>query len=104
MRWAGLNAVHEVPSAWDWKFGKGENLWILVKLKDDTEFAGFCGENSFISSDPSERDIFIERVYELDDNNVWHEQAGKGVLIAQGEIRTIEIWSPDIEECPHERK
>jgi len=49
-----LNPVHHIPTAWDWKFGGPQPHWILVKLKDGTQFAGFCGGESFMSSDPKE--------------------------------------------------
>lgn len=48
-----------------------EPHWILVTFKDSTRVAGYCGRESFISSDPSERDIYIERVYDVDDNGTW---------------------------------
>ena len=88
----GLNLVHAIPTAWDWKFGNMDEQWVLVTLKDDTRFVGFCGQGSFISSDPTERDIYIEQVYDIDDENNWSWPGRKGVLIAPGEIRTIEFW------------
>ncbi len=87
----GLNPVHVMPTAWDWKFGGMKEAWVLAVLKDGTKFGGFCGAKSFMSSDPKERDLYIEQVYEIDENNVWHAREN-GVLIAAGEIRTIEFW------------
>lgn len=91
LKWIGLNPVHVMPTAWDWKFGTMTEAWVLATLKDGTRFAGFCGTGSFISSDPSERDIYIERVYEVDEQQHWHPREN-GVLIAAGEVRTIEFW------------
>ena len=54
-----------MPTAWDWKFGDTSAQWVLVTLNDDTKFAGYLGLRSFISSDPGERDIYIERIYDL---------------------------------------
>ncbi len=51
----GLNPVHVMPTAWDWKFTGMTEQWVLVTLKDGTRFAGFCGKESFMSSDPAER-------------------------------------------------
>ncbi len=45
LRWCGLNPVHVMPTAWDWKFGGMRVQWVLVTLKDGTRFAGFCGQN-----------------------------------------------------------
>lgn len=87
----GVAPLHAMPTAWDWKFGQREEAWVLVTLKSDTKFAGFCGARSFISSEPGERDLYIQEVYELDDANVWHAK-GSGLYIAPGEIRSIEFW------------
>ncbi len=87
----GINTVHPVDSAWDWRFGGCSECWVLASLKDDTKWAGRLGPGSFASTDPSERDLYIEQVYEIGDNNQWIERSS-GVWIAHGEIRTIEFW------------
>lgn len=99
----GLNPVHVVPTAWDYKFGSmrgGE--WVLVSLKDGTEFAGFCGPCSFASSDSKERDLFVECLFELGEYNKWLPTT-KSLYIASGEIRTIEFW-PQTQESDDERQ
>ena len=58
----GLNLVHAIPTAWEWKFSSMPPQWVLVTLKDGTRFAGYCGPESFISSDPTERDMYIEQI------------------------------------------
>ena len=97
LQWCRLNPVHVVPTAWDWKFGGMPPQWVLVTLKDGTRFAGFCGSDSFMSSDPTERDIYIERIYDVDDENNWNPRGENSVLISPGEIQTIEFW-PDVEQ------
>lgn len=88
----GLNLVHPITTAWDWKFGNMTEQWVLVTLKDDTRFVGFCGQSSFISSDPTNRDIYIEQIYDIDNTGSWSSPGPKGVLIAPGEVKTIEFW------------
>ena len=88
----GLNLVHATPTAWDWKFRAMPTQWVLVTLKDGTRFAGYCGPESFISSDPAERDMYIEWIYDVDSDNKWVNVGKKGVLITSGEIQTIEFW------------
>ena len=89
---AKINTVHPVNVAWDWRFGECKECWVLVVLKNETKWAGFLGERSFMSSDPSERDIFIEKVYEIDGKtDVWTAR-DSSVWIAHGEIQTIEFW------------
>ena len=66
--------------------------WVLVTLKDGTEYAGYCDSQSFFSSESEERDIYIEHVYNLNDDNTWELIPGKSVLITGGEVKTIEFW------------
>lgn len=87
-----LYPAHVVPTAWDWKFGNTTAQWVLITLKDDTKFAGYLGLRSFISSDPGERDIYVEYVYDITDAGEWLDVGQKSVLITSGEIRTIEFW------------
>lgn len=56
----GLDPVHVMSTVWDWKFSGMPEQWVLVTLKDGTRFAGFCGKESFMTSEPGERDIYIQ--------------------------------------------
>lgn len=91
----GLNPVHAIPTAWDWKFDRMQvtgGEWVLVTLKNGTRFAGFCGPESFISSEPTERDLYIQWIYDIDDDDKWLPLRETGLLVAGGEISTIEFW------------
>jgi Family of unknown function (DUF6338) len=99
----GLNSVHVMPSAWEWKFGGMKESWVLAVLKDETKFAGYCGTRSFMSSDPKERDLYIEQVFDRDEQNNWHPRES-AVLITAGEIRTIEFWPIIRQETKHEQQ
>lgn len=100
LRKAGLNTVHAVPSAWDWKFNKVQQLkWVVVTLKDGTQIGGFFGEDSFASSEPAERDIYLERSYRIDnEESYWSFESEEGILIVGEEIKTIEFSPVDVEE------
>ena len=87
----GIKAVHVVPAAWDWKFGKMPCQHALVTFKDGTRIGCFLGDRSFISSDQSERDLYAEQVFNIDDDGAWRPTR-KSVLIAHGEISMIEFW------------
>ena len=53
-------------------------------------------KGSFVSSGPTERDIYIEKVYSIDpDTETWQETGDSGILIAPGQVQTIEFWSYD---------
>lgn len=87
-----LNPLHAVPSAWDWKFNDIERQWVLVTLKDETKIFGLFGENSFASSDPNERDIYLEWIHGIfDRKGDFSFKDETGILIAAGEIKTIEF-------------
>ena len=88
----GLHPVHAIPTAWDWKFGQRTGQWVLVTLKNGTQFAGLCDGDSFISSDSKERDIYIGKIYDIGDDNVWTPSENRSLFIASGEISTIEFW------------
>ena len=96
----GIQPIHAIPTAWDWKFNGMEPHWILVTFKDSTRVAGYCGRESFISSDPSERDIYIVRVYDVDDNGTWIPIDPKVMLITHDEISMIEFTPCHPEDTP----
>ncbi len=87
----GFHPVHVMPTAWDWKFSAYKEELVLVTLKDETKIAGYISGGSFMSSDPEERDIYIEKLYELEDNDDWTNCDPKSILIMSGEIQTIEF-------------
>jgi hypothetical protein len=100
--WLKLEPIHTVPSAWDYKFSKSLGEWILVRLKDGTEFAGWWAGRSFASDDRSERDLLIEQVFEVPDVGPWKTTA-KSLLIMAGEIQTIE-FTPEQRERQNDQE
>ena len=91
----GIFTTHAFPTAWDWVFSRGvsEQL-VLVTLKDGTQFSGLFGLESFASSIPNERDLYIQWLYDIDEEGIWTpvDEEGKGVLISASEISTVEFW------------
>ena len=85
-----FNPIHPVPSAWDYTFSDFSEQFVLVRLKDGTSFGGLMGTNSFFSSDTGERDMFIEEIYEINEENVW-VPTGAGVFVSGGEMSTVEF-------------
>lgn len=91
INYAGINTVHPVDLAWDWRFSQCSECWVIVTLKDETKWYGYLGRTSFVSSISSERDIFIQDVYDfLGEGRQW-EKRGSSVWIAHGEIQSIEF-------------
>lgn len=92
-----LDPIHQTPSAWDWTFSDLNEQYVLVKLNNGTMFGGFLGADSFISSDPDERDLYIEEIFETDDNDKWIAN-GHGVYLTGREISSIEFLPSTIDE------
>lgn len=88
----GINVTHRTPTAWDYFFSKQESCWVIVTLKSGKIIYGKYGENSFSSSDPDERDLYIEKTYEVDNQMNWSgDESNKGILVSKEEIETIEF-------------
>ncbi|MEO0938542.1 MAG: DUF6338 family protein [Pseudomonadota bacterium] len=92
LKYCGINPVHAVPTAWDWKFGGMKEQLVLVTLKDGTKFPGYCGPASFMSSDPSERDLYVEKIYAWGEDDAWLDDGVHGLWINASEIKTIEFF------------
>jgi Family of unknown function (DUF6338) len=96
----GLNSVHPTARSWDWIFHRVHPCFVLVTLKDGSQCAGYWGVNaagtqSFASSDPKERDLYISQMFEISDDGPWH-RTQKSIFIAAGEIRTVEFIQEEI--------
>ena len=89
--------VNPIPTAWDHKFRLGRTEWIVVTMKNGEIFRGYYGPNSFASSDPNERDLYIQEIFETDK---W-DSSERSLLISSSEIRTIE-FIPFVEEEKNE--
>ena len=87
----GFSTIHPVNCAWDWHFGQCEECWVIAVLKDGTEWHGYMGGGSFMSSDSSERDLFIEKVYQCDSEGKPWTPRSSSVWIAHGEIQSLEF-------------
>ena len=88
----GVYTVHPVPTAWDYVFSHSTGSWVLVTLADGSTVAGVFGARSFASSDASERDLFLERLYEVEDDGPWQPMPmNRGVWIRGEAIRAIEF-------------
>lgn len=91
-----LPAKTKFISGWEWLFGQLERpVYLLITFKDGSKIYGYFGEKSLASSDPSERDIFLEEVWDFDaESQRWKPLAEqRGILIMSAEVRHIEVWN-----------
>lgn len=90
----GISTIHPTKSAWDRKFGHNmPGQWVLITLLDGSRVAGWMGLDSYASSDPEERDLYLQRIYSIDDEGNWQSDGKKSVLISGGEVKTVEFWA-----------
>ena len=98
---------HPTRTAWDWLFERKRNLWLWLYLKQkDANGKAICkgglfSGTSYVSSYPYEQEIYLEKVYAIDENNqviIEVDEEGKelaqsrGILVRGGEIERIEVF------------
>ena len=90
--------IHPSLTAWDRRFSRAEEQWVLVTLKNGSTIAGFYGKDSFAASTPDERDMYIQWMYDTDEERSSPSFQEKGVYVGVGEVSTIEFWPFDSKE------
>src|SRR5713226_9664349 len=69
LEWFGLSAIQRKADAWTWTFGKlsraKHGRWLQVRLRDGETYLAAFGSNSFVSSDPRLRDVYLEETWDL---------------------------------------
>lgn len=95
----GLNPVHVIPTAWDYKFSTiKDRLWVIVTLKDGSSVTGTFSSKSFVSSDEKDRDLYLEEVYDVLDTGPWEKvPRTQGILIRGDQIKHIEFFQDEVE-------
>ncbi len=90
-----INPVHATPSAWDYAFARlrGDHF-VMVTLSDGSTVSGVYGSHSFASSDPTERDLFLQEIYDVDGDSWKKRPEQQAILIPSKEIKHVQIWNP----------
>ena len=98
----GISVLHPAPTAWDYVFARDERYWARIELVDGKLVEGIFDSDSLASGEKDGRDIFLEKVYELDESTGKYEVSGRnqGVWISQGKIKTVTFF--EWEEKPEE--
>uniref|UniRef100_Q07NS1 Uncharacterized protein n=1 Tax=Rhodopseudomonas palustris (strain BisA53) TaxID=316055 RepID=Q07NS1_RHOP5 len=90
-----INPVHATPSAWDYAFARlrGDHF-VMITLSDGSTVSGIYGSQSFASSDPAERDLLLQELYEVN-GGAWKKRSEQtAILIPSKEIKNVQIWNP----------
>lgn len=96
---------HPTGSAWDYFFSLRQPGWVIVQMKTGRKVAGLYGGDSFASSAPNPRELFLQEAWLLNDDGgferVVNESAG---VIVCGEVESIEVfqYSRNEETCDGE--
>lgn len=89
-----LKPIHPCPTAWDFCFSKQQSCWVIVTLMSGEMISGRYATKSFASSDIDKRDLYLEDVYTINEQSVWHHIDGnEGVLILGKSIKCIEFFT-----------
>jgi hypothetical protein len=92
---AGVRLAHHIPAAWDYAFSRlDRGTFVWIKLNSGTEYAGKMGRSSFASSSTSERDLYLEEVWETHGvGEPWTRlEPVRGVLLCGKDIQRVEIF------------
>lgn len=88
----GIHTSHVIPTAWDYKFSKKEPRYVTVYLADGGIVFGYWGSNSFASSVRDNKDIYLEKMYDVTESSEWVEIIqNKGIWISAESIKYIEF-------------
>lgn len=92
LRRLGFYVVHPTPTAWEYKLGDGKAYWVVITRKDGVKIRGRYGYSSFASTDPDERDIYVERMYRQSEDKTWEPVGNSaGMWIPGRSIKHIEF-------------
>lgn len=82
---------HPIPTAWEYKFSQmNEGKYVTVCLDNGKKIRGAFFNKSLASSDVTNKDIYIENVFFLDEKDNWRPVDGSdGVWISSGAIKWI---------------
>jgi len=93
-KWFGRFMINPTKSAWDSFFSKRESYFVIVTLKNGRKIGGKYGKNSFSSTYPNPKELYLEELWELNKKNGFKkiEAQTEGILITEQEISTIEFY------------
>jgi hypothetical protein len=97
LRGLGFRTIHYIPTAWDWHFSRQERLWARITLQNGSVLYGLFGFQSFASSDPEERDVYLEQIYAPTAEGFKCVAGTRGCLIKGNQIGAIEFYNVELE-------
>ncbi len=88
--------IHPTPKAWDYYFSLGKPCFMLIHLNSGKLIGGLYYEESFASSYPENKDLYLKEVWKIDENGAFLEKVEDtaGLLISYDMIEYIELFDP----------
>lgn len=98
------NLLSPYKQPWDYVFNKRNSMWVVIHLKDGKTLRGKYATNSFASSFPAERQIYLEELWLPSEKGGFKRKIARtqGVIVSQDEISRIEFYGK--KEAKYESK
>ena len=87
--------LHPTPTAWDFIFGdRAQSYLIMFHLKSGAKIGGLYSTKSYVSSFPTSHEIYIEEVWQLDEQGGWVNpiEDSAGAFIKMEECTHFELF------------
>jgi len=83
------------PTAWDLYFNREPDCFVLLHLKEGQSIGGLFSTESFASSYPEKEDLYLEEVWEVDENGAFRakKENTHGLLVNFEEVQFIEFFT-----------
>ena len=97
LRWKKLSKyiIPPIRRPWDWFFNQKLPVWVIVTLTDGRKIGGTFFDSSFASSFPQPEQLYLEEIWELDQDNKFVKPIlkSKGVIILGKDMSTVEFFT-----------
>jgi hypothetical protein len=92
----GIPTTHSTRSAWDHFFSGNAGALVRAMLDDGRVVAGYFGEYSLAAYSERKEDLFLERRWELDDDDRFLRQAPSslGLWLPHERVISFEEYEP----------
>lgn len=89
-----------IPRAYDHVFASRGTGFVILTFQSGTVIYGYYGPNSRAGRDPERSEMYVERLYSVDDDGNWNElDPPRAALIALDGLRAIEFLENGSNDC-----
>lgn len=86
--------ISPIRRPWDWVFFRLEPTWVIVHLHDGRKIGGIWDKKSYASSFPVKEQIYLEKVWQLDESGGFEKpiEGSKGIIFLGHDISSVEFF------------